>query len=273
MESDENRLNETARSLDSPFQLATQKKNQQRAGGKTLKDNTAGRALRPDTPMLNSVDRMPFSRLRTNHRVTATPTAAAKLLQSSGMSASSAAIQDGNQRNSGSDLSADMLPIVSSSNSLKFSASPFSRSLNSPFSTCEPSLFHPVKPLKTDLPPVPPPAKLTTDTRKAKKISSHQEDVHSLKLLYNHYLLWRYANAKAETAMCAQKRDAQVSQWLYYEPKVEVKGLQFLVVTFYLGTEDNDPIGKVVLFCLESILVRFCILFYVIRLRRKKVGL
>ncbi|KAG4946067.1 hypothetical protein JHK87_042074 [Glycine soja] len=61
------------------------------------------------------------------------------------------------------------------------------------------------------LPPVPPQCgKPAVDVRKGKKGSSHQEDVHSLRLLYNRYLQWRFANAKAHSVMKAQQTESQV---------------------------------------------------------------
>ncbi|KAK7246064.1 hypothetical protein RIF29_40922 [Crotalaria pallida] len=59
------------------------------------------------------------------------------------------------------------------------------------------------------LPPVPPCAKQATDTRKGKKGSGHQEDVHSMRLLYNRHLQWRFANAKAEANRRAQQRESE----------------------------------------------------------------
>ncbi|XP_027085723.2 protein ENDOSPERM DEFECTIVE 1 isoform X1 [Coffea arabica] len=48
------------------------------------------------------------------------------------------------------------------------------------------------------------------DARKGKKLFHHQDDVkHALKLLYNHYLQWRFANAKSEVSMLAQKKEAE----------------------------------------------------------------
>ncbi|XP_022892303.1 protein ENDOSPERM DEFECTIVE 1-like [Olea europaea var. sylvestris] len=52
--------------------------------------------------------------------------------------------------------------------------------------------------------------RLGMDARKGRKVSNHQEDVHSLKMLYNHYLQWRLANAKAEATVNTQKRDAEI---------------------------------------------------------------
>lgn len=63
------------------------------------------------------------------------------------------------------------------------------------------------------LPPVAPqcakPAAVD-NTRKGKKGSSHQEDVHSLRLHYNRYLQWRFANARAASAMKAQRKESEV---------------------------------------------------------------
>ncbi|KAK4439510.1 protein ENDOSPERM defective [Sesamum alatum] len=47
------------------------------------------------------------------------------------------------------------------------------------------------------------------DARKGRKVSNHQEDLHSLKMLSNHYLQWRFANAKAEASLHAQKQEAE----------------------------------------------------------------
>lgn len=112
-------------------------------------------------------------------------------------------------------------------NSSKFSASsPCSRSLNLPLSSYEhsSSLLHtvgraaekPSKPLGNSgkmgslcLPPLPCP-KAGGDSKKGRKDSSHVEQVHSLKLLHNHHLQWRFANAKAEASMHAQRRETEV---------------------------------------------------------------
>lgn len=59
------------------------------------------------------------------------------------------------------------------------------------------------------LPPHPMSNKLGPDARKGKKGFSDQGDVHSLKLLYNHYLQWRFANAKAEASMHSQRQESQ----------------------------------------------------------------
>ncbi|GLT64400.1 hypothetical protein SLA2020_368970 [Shorea laevis] len=237
----------------------TQRK--QRAVAKLFKEN-AGKIVtnafttpsRPDTPTLDR-DRMIPSRFRRSTNMNISATAAAKLLQSSGMSAqpsvpvdhSSLTADDNNQNPllnctatarslpdfRSSMPEADMLPTVSTrllaeksctrgnatgggSDSLKLTASPCSRSLNLPLSVCEKQAYGLPKPHANSvkmggfsLPPVPPCAKLGTDNRKGKKVSSHQEDVHTLRLLHNRYLQWRYANAKAEASIRAQQRESE----------------------------------------------------------------
>ncbi|XP_057497553.1 protein ENDOSPERM DEFECTIVE 1 [Actinidia eriantha] len=103
------------------------------------------------------------------------------------------------------------------SNSSKFSASPCSRSLNLPLSSCsEKTPYVLSKPLSSSLkiggslslPPLPC-AKLGADSRRGRKDFGHQEQMHTLKLLHNHYLQWRYANAKAETSAHAQIKESE----------------------------------------------------------------
>ncbi|PON57696.1 QWRF family [Parasponia andersonii] len=109
----------------------------------------------------------------------------------------------------------------SSTESLKFSF-PSSRYMNSPFNSGtesgEKGANAVSKPQANSakmgglcLPPVPPcpSTKPGMETRKAKKVSSHQEDVHSLKLLYNRYLQWRYANARSQASLQSQQREAE----------------------------------------------------------------
>ncbi|XP_052180617.1 AUGMIN subunit 8-like isoform X2 [Diospyros lotus] len=43
------------------------------------------------------------------------------------------------------------------------------------------------------------------DIRKGNKHANHIEDAHQLRLLYNRYLQWRYANAQADAALSTQK--------------------------------------------------------------------
>ncbi|MED6160057.1 hypothetical protein PIB30_047857 [Stylosanthes scabra] len=224
---------------------------------------------RPATPSVVVPSRY---RLTPQHRGNASVSAAAKLLQASGMSlkgnagsgwprmetnsvsgdASSVCSDDDCRSDSGVSCSTqslpelcsevDMLPTVSnrsvaekagsrsvlsssiSSNSgssngdLKLHASPFHQSVTWP-SGCEkqtPSLsklygnqLSHVKSGGLSLPPVPPCAKPVAETRKGKKGSSHQEDVHSLRLMYNRYLQWRYANAKAVSTMKVQQRESE----------------------------------------------------------------
>ncbi|KAL6990573.1 hypothetical protein U1Q18_008690 [Sarracenia purpurea var. burkii] len=88
-------------------------------------------------------------------------------------------------------------------NSSKFYASPCSRSLNLPLSNSGR-----IGGGSLCLPPFPC-SKLGPDSRRGRKDFSRQEHVHSLKLLHNHYLQWRYANAKAEASAHAQRREAE----------------------------------------------------------------
>ncbi|KAK4781424.1 hypothetical protein SAY86_015526 [Trapa natans] len=62
---------------------------------------------------------------------------------------------------------------------------------------------------KLPLPPVPSSAKPGADVNRGRKVSSHQEDVHTLRLLHNHYMQWRIANAKAEVSMQVQRREVE----------------------------------------------------------------
>ncbi|KAF7801293.1 protein ENDOSPERM DEFECTIVE 1-like [Senna tora] len=208
-------------------------------------------------------------------------TAAAKLLQASGMSlgsqssksnagspqkdtnsvsvdTASVCSDDENGSNSGVNCSiqslpelrssmseGDMLPTVStrsvdektgnkgavrtSGDNMKFPTTPLSRSLSLSLSGSEHLLNHSIRGSEKQvpstvkhytnsvkvgglcLPPVPPCPKPGIDTRKGKKGSSHQEDVHCLRLLYNRYLQWRSANARAESLMKAQQRESEKS--------------------------------------------------------------
>lgn len=75
------------------------------------------------------------------------------------------------------------------------------------------------------LPPHPSCIKSGADARKGKKFFTHQEETHSLKLLYNHYLQWRFANAKAEASMRAQKVEHEVGSFF------------FLIIIFFIFPE------------------------------------
>ncbi|XP_059658405.1 protein ENDOSPERM DEFECTIVE 1 [Cornus florida] len=247
---------------------------------------------RPDTPTVTGGDRVIQSRFRLQRPANSgggTPavTAAAKLLQSSGLSLSAqpsnwdssqeansnsvntssgdddkvvsqshATIPLSNDSNScnGSPVQncktralpdvrcsmpeVDMLPTVSTrlladrgcssgnvngSDTSKFTVSPCSRSLNCEQSslfyslkTNEKSTSMTYKPCSNSvkmgslcLPPVPPCMKLGADAKKGRKGFSNQEEIHYLKLLHNRYMQWRYANAKAEVSLHAQRREAE----------------------------------------------------------------
>ncbi|KAM7265234.1 hypothetical protein ACFE04_002917 [Oxalis oulophora] len=196
-------------------------------------------AARPDTPIPTpnqraaSLDRAVPSRFRA-----ATP--AAKLLQSSGMSlppqhkinSSQEATNSSSSDFSSSMPDGDLLPTVSNRLSNGITGSSISRSLTLPFSNSADSPFHCLKEnekpapvvsksfnnsLKTGngglcLPPIPPSQKMMgADVRKGRKLSNHQEDVHSLRMMHNRYLQWRYANARAEASMNTQKKEAEAN--------------------------------------------------------------
>ncbi|KAF5943425.1 hypothetical protein HYC85_017502 [Camellia sinensis] len=117
--------------------------------------------------------------------------------------------------------------------SSKFSPSPFSRSLNFPLSSCEQSSLLHLHTLKAAsekppsalskpfannsakvggslcLPPLPCSKLGAADSRRGRKVLSHQEEVHTLKLLHNHHLQWRFANAKAEASIHAQRWETE----------------------------------------------------------------
>ncbi|KAK1295623.1 hypothetical protein QJS10_CPB15g01281 [Acorus calamus] len=78
------------------------------------------------------------------------------------------------------------------------------------------------------LPPHPSNAKVGTESRRGVKASTHQEDIHSLRMLYNRHLQWKFANTKAEAAMRAQKIAAEKS---LYGMCVRISGLQNSVTT------------------------------------------
>ena len=231
--SDENRPTRAESPL--PPDQQARKQRPVNANAKPLKENGGG--SRPDTPMVTaSLDRTPSRPRLIQHRVSAT--AAAKLLKTT---TSEANIQEATSRCL-SDIrssmpEANMLPTVSSRQTSekscnngggfsKISSSPCSRSLNLPLSSSEHLLFQSVKgseklasalskpctnAVNTGglcLPPVPPcaTAKPASEFRKGKK-----EDAHSLRLLHNRYLQWRYANATAEASLLAQQRETEVS--------------------------------------------------------------
>ncbi|KAJ4704124.1 QWRF motif-containing protein 2-like [Melia azedarach] len=190
---DENRLLETARSLESPFQFQ-RRHNQPRSLMKLFNDNNGSKltgrysnSSRADTP---AVATSFSSRSRGLQRSTSnTATAATKLLQSlsSQTCNSSQDLIDDNDTQSGGEKPT---PAISRSysSSVKIGGVP--------------------------LPPVPPPpqGKPGADAKKGRKAgSSHLEDVHSLKLLHNHYFQWRFANAKAEASLHAQRRETERS--------------------------------------------------------------
>ncbi|KAM0942997.1 putative QWRF family protein [Dioscorea sansibarensis] len=101
------------------------------------------------------------------------------------------------------------------------------RSLNSALSSCQQAPFSVSKSVSKNLisqrlssvmprnagpclPPQPPNLK-PVDVKKVKKTVSRHEDVHSLRLIDNRYLQWRFANAKAQATTHVRKLAAEKS--------------------------------------------------------------
>lgn len=214
------------------------KHHHQRAVIKLFKENEPrSQSHRPDTPTISIINTSSSSKLRMmQQRSTSNiniSSAAAKLLQSTGISnstdssSSSSSDHDNinpNTKNNNNDVRSSLPDLLRDTdarflaernlnrlnNSNNPCASPCSRSLNlqRSISSCDPTLFHSLK--STKLPPVAPCSKIPNDaSRKTRKVSSHQEDVQSLKLLHNHYLQWRYVNAKAQASAQAQRRETE----------------------------------------------------------------
>ena len=214
-------------------QQQQQQQHHQRAVVKLSKENeprSHTHSHRPDTPTLNPINTSSYSKLLLMHQRSTSniniSSAAAKLLKSTGISISTDSSSD--HHNINNDVRSSLPDLLGDTdtrflaernlnrlnNNNNPCASPCSRSLNLQRSTssCDPSLFHSLKSAK--LPPVGPCSKIPIDaSRKTKKVSSHQEDVQSLKLLHNHYLQWRFVNAKAQASTQAQTSETEV---LYY---------------------------------------------------------
>ncbi|KAF8101277.1 hypothetical protein N665_0208s0061 [Sinapis alba] len=196
VEGDENhRPSETARSLDSPFPLHHDGGKNQSNRSKPLKEN--GHRLDTPTPTLP-----PPSRSRLNQQRLLTSSAAARLLRLSVSSTDGEEEKDRDKSNA-----SDLLPARSHAKKVNNqTASPLRRSLSS--SCDDPSSFRDAR-ASLSLPPVAPNSKTQADTKKQKKVSGQQADSHSLKLLHNRYLQWRFANANAEVKTQAQKAQAE----------------------------------------------------------------
>ncbi|XP_010693533.2 protein ENDOSPERM DEFECTIVE 1 [Beta vulgaris subsp. vulgaris] len=169
-------------------------------------------------------------------------TAASKLLQANGMN------NDANDANYNDDDDGDgdgesvKSEPVDNNNCGGRVSTPCSRSMEFTFSNHEQqqqmSVLHSIKggsmnkvARSLHLPPMPPPglANSRPHTMEGKKVvmrkggSNHQDDVHRLKLLHNHYLQWRFANAKAQTCFNSQKKQ---SERMLYSLGVKISELQ-----------------------------------------------
>ncbi|XP_010413611.1 PREDICTED: QWRF motif-containing protein 6 [Camelina sativa] len=205
---DENRSSETAaRSLDSPFTLSLAGKAPKQSQLKPLKENSH----RLDTPTLPILP--PPSRSRLSQHRFLTASAATRLLQSSGISNEKEGVINGQDKSKSNG--SDQFPTLScrTIHPRVFNSSVTSslnRTVSSPFSSCtgrESSSFSRIG--LPALPPVASNSKAPTDSKKQRKASEQLEDVHSLKLVHNRYLQWRFANANAQMKTHAQKAQAE----------------------------------------------------------------
>ncbi|KAL1191397.1 Protein ENDOSPERM DEFECTIVE 1 [Cardamine amara subsp. amara] len=210
LDGDENRPTETARSLDSPFPL------QQVDGGKNTKQQNRSKPLKENGHRLDTPTAMlpPPSRSRLNQQRLLTNSAATRLLRSSLSSSTDGEEENNNNREISKSNGSDLLPTIRNHPKIfnTPTASPLSRSLSSD----DASLFRDVRAslsikngVGLSLPPVAPNSKIQADTKKQKKVLAQQADAHSLKLLQNRYLQWRFANANAEVKAQSQKAQAE----------------------------------------------------------------
>lgn len=204
---------------------------------------------RPDTPQLTTpmtVNNFTNSKTNRFHQRSTTSTAASKLLQSlstnQSLNNNNSSVDDrcsvaSNDDNSSlCSLDMDSLASVSvtrvncnGNGNVASSLTPFSRSLNlfssrgSERTLTTPALSRSFSNSSKfggmggvgggSLPPVPPQClKTGVEVKKGGKKggSGQQEDVHALKMLYNRYLQWRFANAKSVASVQAQRREAEV---------------------------------------------------------------
>ncbi|KAG7561500.1 QWRF family [Arabidopsis thaliana x Arabidopsis arenosa] len=205
---DENRPSETAaRSLDSPFTLWQSGKTSRQSHLKPLKENS--HRLETPTPIVP-----PPSRSRLSQQRLLTASAATRLLQSSGISASNEKEGIINTQEKPKSNGSDHFPTLSCTTHPKvFNNSVHSSSLNrfvsSPLSNCNGRESSSFSRLGLALPPVAPNSKVPADIKKQRKVSEQLEDVHSLKLLHNRYLQWRFANANSQVKTQTQKSQTE----------------------------------------------------------------
>lgn len=80
------------------------------------------------------------------------------------------------------------------------------------------------------LPPVAPNLKSQGDIKRQKRVLGQQADAHSLKLLHNRYLQWRFANANADVIKQAHKAEAEVCM---YDSNINILNELAIVSNFY----------------------------------------
>ncbi|KAJ6426280.1 hypothetical protein OIU84_026795 [Salix udensis] len=174
------------------------KQHHQRAVIRLFKENEPrSHGHRPDTPTLSIINTPSSSKLRLmQQRSTSNiniSSAAAKLLQSTGISNST--------DSSSSDHDSINPSAKNNNNDTRSSLPDLLRDTDARF-LAERNLNR--------LNNMAPCSKIPNDaSRKTRKVSSQQEDVQSLKLLHNHYLQWRYVNAKAQASAQAQRGETE----------------------------------------------------------------
>ncbi|KAG7635053.1 QWRF family [Arabidopsis suecica] len=200
---DENRSSETAaRSLDSPFTLSQSRKSSKPSHLKQLNENS--HRLETPTPMVPP----PPSRSRLSQQRLPTAT---RLLQLSGISACYEKEGIINIQEKPKSNGSDQFPTLSCRTHLKVFNNPvpssLNRSVSSPSSSCNVRESSSFSRLGLPLPPMAP--KVPADTKKQRKVTEQLEDVHSLKLLHNRYLQWRFANANAQVKTQTHKTQTE----------------------------------------------------------------
>ncbi|CAN4113250.1 unnamed protein product [Withania somnifera] len=95
--------------------------------------------------------------------------------------------------------------VVSSSSSRGVSPSRIKSVPSTPSGGPSPSRIRPSSPSRQQSKTATSVLSFIADIKKGKKAANHIEDVHQLRLLYNRYLQWRYANARSDAALHTQK--------------------------------------------------------------------
>ncbi|XP_047966610.1 protein ENDOSPERM DEFECTIVE 1-like [Salvia hispanica] len=224
--------------LPTPISTIQRKQHQQRLNSKDHHLRELRVSSRPDTPMAIERDRIVPSRFRqsvsrsnslsSSSDGCSAVTAAARLLQEATSdaekrlsristssyddSASCTTATASNQRSSSCPNSPHCAPVTklrSARTDVRSSVPDMDRNLENSGKDCARSLnFSSLSKIGgggVSLPPHP----SSLNSRKGRKVSNHQDEVHSLKMMINHSLQYRFANAKAEASLQAQKQETE----------------------------------------------------------------